>query len=814
MATLYYYKYNNYYNRRYKKENSLTNYAPYLVYTETSINFNLGDGVNTQIVGGRDGNAYFSNADYIIYSTDNTSITSRWFIIESNYNRGGQYVMNLQRDLVADFYNDILTADTYIERAILTDNDPLIYNKENITVNQIKKAEYTIKDNTKCAWLVGYLDRKYSTPTDKPLKFEGTLIPDEIIDAATINDWTLYKKYNSTYCKLFLTSDEGTRQWLEIPFARQYGDRSLFYEYSVSGPTTSSNNQYLKTWTTEIGNKSLTSTSFLCFEKSNLNDDAYLSALRDYLSGIFPIQTFEDNVNSMITDAQTYNKTDYTSILSYVGKLIRTNDGKTYKISVDTVNDYKAEYNYIEDTLYNSLNQIFQNWGTVISGTLKYKLIRYSTAIKIIATEVSGGKYQTTIPSSRYHLKDAPYDIFIMPYGDNIVWKNTGDFNVAVDKFKAIGMAQGIAAELGTNLYDIQLLPYCPTEAFVCTTTNDITTIDINASDDKNVRRTLIYSEGTTNVVGAMCWITASSGNKIIDFSIVPGNKKITNECTLWRLVSPNYNGQFEFNPVKNNNRVHNFVINYTYLPYQPFIRIAPDFAGLYGKEFKDARGLICQGDFSISYMSDRWAEYQIQNKNYNNIFDREIQNMEVTNEVNYRRSVVNAITGTVAGAAAGAYAGKAAGVGGAIAGGIIGGGATLAAGLVDIADTKRLQEETLNYKTDIFNLQLDNVKALPNSITKVTAYTEINKVFPILEYYKCTDEEENAVANKIAWNSMTVGVISTIQNYVGNTWVHGNIIDKGYIKGKIIRFESDLADDMHIVAAIADEINKGWYFK
>lgn len=803
MSSIYIFKYNNYNNRRLKRSDTLSGYGTAL-YTETStsLNFNPNDGVSARFTAGKAGNPYNGGGDYLVFSRDNVNITSRWFIMDQTRRLEGQYTLTLQRDVIAEHWDGLSSAPMFIEKATLTDDNPLIYNHENLAVNQIKQSERLIKDKTQCAWLVGYLDRKYAKDADKTLEFEGTLIPDEILNVATINDWPLYKKYSKTYCKLFLTSDEGTRQWLEIPFARENYYQSTFKEYSVFGPKTGSDNQPLKTWTTEIG-KTLTSTSYLCFEKSDLNDDAYLSALRNYLSGLFPIQTFEDNVNSMVTDANTYSRADYTSILGYVGKLVKTNDGKTYKISVDTQNDYRVEYNYIQDALYNSLNTIMQNWGTVISGTLKYKLIRYVRAVKIIATEVSGGQYQTTISSSRYHLKDAPYDMFIMPYGDNITWKNTGDFSVGVNKVEALGIAQGLAAELGTNLFDCQLLPFCPTEAFICSTDNGVTTIDINASMDKNVRRTLIYTKGTTNIRGAICWVTASSGSKVVEMSISGGNKKLENECDIYRLVSPNYNGQFEFNLARNGD-IGFFTINYTYLPYQPFIRIAPNFGGLYGQEFKDARGLIMQGDFSISYMSDRWAEYQIQNKNYNNIFDREIENMDVL----HRYQNINAIAGAVAGTLTGAVAGAQFGV----AGAVVGGAASAAGGIADVMIQKRLQAEAIDYKTDLFELQLDNVKALPNSITKVTAYSEINKLFPIIEHYTCTETEKKAVANKIAWNGMTVGAIGFIADYIGNNWSYGDITDKGYIKGKLIRF--DEIDDAHELAVLQSELNMGVYTK
>lgn len=113
-----------------------------------------------------------------------------------------------------------------------------------------------------------------------------------------------------------------------------------------------------------------------------------------------------------------------------------------------------------------------------------------------------------------------------------------------------------------------------------------------------------------------------------------------------------------------------------------------------------------------------------------------------------------------------------------------------------------------------MFGYQLDNIKALPNSIAKTTAYTENNKIFPILEYYTCTEEEKKAVASKIAFNGMTVGIIDKPINYLNNTWSYDTIQDKGYFKAKLIHFDDIDADDFHIVNSLGDELNQGVYTK
>jgi hypothetical protein len=81
---------------------------------------------------------------------------------------------------------------------------------------------------------------------------------------------------------------------------------------------------------------------------------------------------------------------------------------------------------------------------------------------------------------------------------------------------------------------------------------------------------------------------------------------KLSNELDVYRLCSPNYNGLFEWSNVKND-RTDKFNIDCTLRPYNPYIHVTPVFktSGLYGQDFDDQRGLICQGDFSIPIIND-----------------------------------------------------------------------------------------------------------------------------------------------------------------------------------------------------------------
>lgn len=155
----------------------------------------------------------------------------------------------------------------------------------------------------------------------------------------------------------------------------------------------------------------------------------------------------------------------------------------------------------------------------------------------------------------------------------------------------------------------------------------------------------------------------------------------------------------------------------------------------------------------------------------------------------------------------------------GALAGAVIGTTASAVGGVADLRINQKLRNEAIDYAKDQFGYQLGNIQALPNTIGKVSAFNANNKIFPILEYYTCTDEEKIALLNKIAYNGMTTMVIGTINDYIGNDWEYniGNttIVNKKYIKGKLIRFiNGESGEDFHVVNSIAGELNMGLYFK
>ena len=178
---------------------------------------------------------------------------------------------------------------------------------------------------------------------------------------------------------------------------------------------------------------------------------------------------------------------------------------------------------------------------------------------------------------------------------------------------------------------------------------------------------------------------------------------------------------------------------------------------------------------------------------------------MEVSNKIQNTQSIVSGIVGALgAGVGVGVATGNAGlGIGAGLLSGI--------GGAIDYGMQRELQNEALDYKRDMFNYQLGNIKAMPNTISKVDAFDPTFATWPYIESYTCTEEEKKAVANKIAYNSMSVGRIGKIKDFKDNKWSYGDITSKGYIKGSLIRVDID--EDTHYINELANEIYKGVYF-
>ena len=776
--------YNNYYNRTYKRNNTYQEYinasASNILGIEKSYNFNIKDGVNIDHIFNVDSNVDEPNYCLLLNETDN-SIASRWFVVEWEKVRGNQYHGILRRDLLADNYEAITTAPCFIEKGYVGPQDSSIFNKENITVNQIKTSETLLKDDSNTAWIVGYIAQDHPALSDKQFTLEPEV---DMVISGNHTDWEYGSLVDGTeHTTLNITSPESTMRFV-IRWVTFSNDFRYEFDFNSSSHST----------------KRIGPPQVLDYWSVN-NGQSYLDS--NWYSGI----NWNTCVDKVFLDNPSWtNISDYNYLLGLAGKTIQFNDG-VYKVSlVGETESLQNDWSYwANGELYNYLYSIVDA-GADITDTYRYP-VAYRLQLKkfrFTLTEVTSvqGSYKYSLPQTVRKLDDAPYKMFCMPYytGEYTYrFSVDGSSYINVDKDVQMAWAMSIAKELGNSLYDLQILPYCPITNWEMATERAIW------SKGKTVDVDYVVLKGSSNLNYGYCsFCDVSSKEQFLNkYTIEIKNYKVENQCDMYRLCSPNYASVFEFNAARNGG-VEGYNVRYTYKPYQPFINVAPKFGRLYGKDFKDNRGLILAGDFSLPIVTDAWINYQLNNKNYQLAFDRQIENMEVNYGWQRAQGIANAVVGTIQGGTTGAMAGgMIGGAPGAVIGGVLGTGASLAGGIMDVNMQEALHNEALDFAKDNFGFQLGNIKALPNTLNKVSSIVANSKLFPFVEYYTCTDEERQALVDKIKYNGMSIGRIGHIIDFK-------NPSEQTYVKGQLIRLEGKY--DTHEINEIANEFMKGWY--
>lgn len=795
--TLYLYNFNNYANRILDVRDTLEGYEDYFIKaTPSGVNFNPNDGVNTSIV--------LNIADdeipnYIICVPDGTTdIHSRWYVIDANRTTGNQYRVNLMRDVLADYYEEVYNSTAFIQKGMLPMSSPFIYNSEGMSLNQIKKEEISLYDGSQCPWVVAYLS------TNKPTH-DVSWLPTNVkadIEVTSLDKWkyTANNEYN--------IYQDGTGAYHAWTFNGPVGGNILAeFSWNNSGKQpTISNSNYYGTYQKEV-NSHDTSLS-LYIETSPVGVSNAINA----------------SINSLIanTTSSTDNKINiwYSSnltgkeLLTYIGKTIKeTSTGKIYKISVsygsiETIsNDISVgtnPYNELQGIVDN-VSQI-QGTGNNSSYTVTYEVQK----IRPVFTEIEQ-EDAISIPfsNSGLALKDAPYYMVAMPVGGAIMVSGSSNFVSEPDV--VYGLAQQMGRVLGSELYDIQLLPYCPIPDII-TPLNwlDIQHLNLNSdyvmiTNEKGVNKSVLFyctESSFTNTVELTADQEITMTRILKKYDV-----KVQNECDKWRLCSPGYTNTYEFSMVKNGG-FKGFNIQCTYKPFNPLVAINPVYSGLYGQTFnKEQRGLIVSGDFSMPRVTDAWVQYQLNNKNYEDIFNRQMVNMDVQQGIQRQEAIWGMIAGSISGGVSGGVSGGIIASNNPIGAGIgatLGAGASLAAGLADISNMKKLQNEQKSYATDMYNYNLGNIKATPNTLTKTSAFTILNKLVPFLEYYTCTDDEKQAFINKLSYNGMSIGVIGLVGTYINNYYNNHK-----YIQGSIIHIDID-NEEAHMRNAINDELMRG----
>ena len=789
MQTCYLLNYNNYYNREYKRLLNIDDYLNYFKYSWSNVNFNPGDGITTTIPVNYDGEVnYLVLTDNAIPGTVGEEvIVSRWFIIESKFTRMGQRVLTLRRDVLVD-YSTMATATVYAERGYVPNTNNLIFNSEGNSYNQIKKSEKLIKDESGSAWLVGYLapnvfdngnitiqgsntevqyDYSFATIDEMDLAFPGV----------GLTPTTLYYNFGSLYLKFYSLAEGQPYLW-----RADYPSDLLTYE------------------TASVPAADVT----MIIPQTNLDD------AQSFLIDNLLMPSVQNIISEkLVLDYSNVSRASITKILNNRNVIARvgtpTSGYTYYQLDVGTSETLRQQHDIRNTTASNTfeyLNSIFTqlanttlSLGTPDRYTLDSTDSYFSCYWRNIPVESNTIELKTTAKK----VDSSPYYCFAIPYQEAKVIK--GNQTIVTDPRESLLLARNIATQLGSFCYDVQLLPYFPLQSYI----DSMGRIDTTTMPDGTVA-VLNSAEGVARTF--LFWITKPNFSFAVPDTIVYSSEpKIQNETQFCRLNSPNYAASFDFSIAKNKG-VDYWQVDCSYKPYQPYIHVAPNWRGLYGSDFNDARGLICTGDFSIDLMTDKWQEYQIQNKNYNEIFNRQIQSLDLQQSIAKRQDIFGAVAGSLSGAMSGATTGAlAGGLPGAIGGGIAGLGISAVGGVMDIIDSQKLRDDARSSQFDMFNYQLGNVKALPNTLTKVSTYNINNKIYPFYEIYEATPEEIDALRQQLNWRGYNLGIIGQLSDFQ---------VEGKYFKGKLIRLEEvqDVSlGDNHLIENFNSELQQGVYW-
>ena len=785
MSKLYFYNYNNYYNRIVKKEVNLLAYGT-PTHTIDKANFYEADGVNaTHTVNIPTTSPDIFNANYLLVLDDSYNIKSRWFVTEVDHNRNRQYLLSLRRDLIVDFYDSVIdNSPVLIEKALVNKNNPLIFNSEGFDFNQIKKEEILLQDRSLVQWAVIYTAKNVASTT-------VTVKTDENSKANLV--------INTPIASSIFTGTQRGRprnQWFKI------------WTRNNTGPTLSYGSYYifnLKSNKVEVDLHTNQPNSPLIIGTQLSNPKNIIASNVNY--GTVCTQLETDYTNTYPTALTSTNEALLDSMNN---RIVEDSNGKYYRISIEKKSHKESLENNVN---YYFAQSITSQLGTYVthapnnsSYDANYEYYTYDVTYK----ELSDMSFTFTLDPANQSITNAEYNVIAIPLGSLTI--KTGDEDeqgyypsyVSNESYdNSLAIARAIANALtSTACYDIQILPYCPIPNFIY----DLRVIDQYAMVSKQYQKityntydyTLFFIENINSTfdIGVSLNIESYTGDDDLD-------TKLSNECDMYRIVSPNYNSFFEFSVAKNGG-LDKVNVDMTLRPYQPYIHINPNFKNLYGEDFNDSRGLILSGDFSLPIINDAFKQYELQNKNYQLIFDRQIKHMDKENKLNRIEAGFGAITGTVQGGSLGTMAGASAGPVGAVVGGSLGTVASGIGGALDYNFLKRRQNENKDLAIDMFTYNLGNIKALPYSISKINPFSYNYKKFPFIERYSCTDEEKDILLEKIKYNSMTVMSIGYIKDYLRE--------DKTFIKGTLIRFISDYAINDHEITELFYELKKGVY--
>lgn len=742
-----------YYNKDYKYTNrkiiDISTNTDYI--SKDYINIDSPDTINGHII-------YELEAGEVVptYIYD-TETTWRWFVSGITQLRTQKYQLSLLRDVISENPQLWSSEEAYISAGLAND-----YNKYkiwNLPYTNTKVKQERLNFGGKSSFFVFYVNEQElandSTLSENDLIIKGASIPgigsanvdfqvsnlNEIpyysyVNAGDVNLWTNHK----ANIRLFTRGSNYAQYTQKYMYNFEYNNGSISNgEFVVNGG--SSNCLKADFWWKNIDNN------------TNNCRTSFASAVSNF------IDTYENSLGTKIT------QTEVNSLLNYVNKNIyNSGDSKMYTIRcTSNVTNYNQPLTQVQTgTLTSALRSInFGGYITSVDGsyfTFKDSKTTYNFVLEEIG--IASTYDFNFIAGARKLPKSAVKCINIVSDGTIL------DEDIAQALMQAqLNGTNGITAqpEITTDatagrIVDIQYLPF-----------------SIASAVDSNIKI------NNTSMISQFL-----SNDDFTFYTNLPDLTNINKETDTIKIVSPSRASQFLFRPYDNNGNME-FTTRITLKPYTSIIYIRPSTKGLLMNEWDDKDCLIINEDCSLTNITSAWTQYIYNNKNYSNIFERQIQGREF--ERSWERQIEQAQKQADIWSARNLSSQKARAATGnlpiissiASAIGNLNADATyMQMAQLDREYNEALYQEGISISRDMFAFQNENLQAQPIIPSKITTIDckLLDGVY--LEFYSTNDAELAAVNNYYKFNGNRIDAYGNFNNYWG-WFVRGKIIISQY---------------------------------
>lgn len=859
-----------------------------------------------------------------------------YYVLGYVYDSKDNYHFSCKLDTVLYKLPFIRDSVANIERGFVDDTNKLIYNEEGIRTTSIKEREIPLREEIKfigsslaqtpdLGWYAVFANPKLGV--EEPMKLRGDMVSpayDAYYDS--INNFPLYQMVNKIVYRHrledvrlvvptislieqsnspivspsnagYLIRNIGSEPQ-DIINSSFYNDAGVTYRYHTPtyyptvGPQSYTFNS--STLKYDFTARRYEDTDFKCKLQTSRAKFASVQGLNgtpNYYD--FPldknalINTFYNKaasfpVNGHYDGGTIYGLKPSSEINSWNKKIIKTQDGRFYRVVVNVWSDIsyvKGNSNtnmisylnnkYINnsnadsvvdpdaDTVATMMNNAIElqkdeieadrNLEVLFQGhkvpalyqvqTLKFQVLLNELVINNAESiPFSNAAGQVALPKKA---NNAPYKILLFPYGDvESSYKQTpGEPKLIQSEEYIINVVSNLYTDHSADIYDVQKIPYSSIDfnnneyAYFLDGRISFISPSVTTETDKNFKLLNELYLAVKNDTPLVAFFVANETTRRFQISNMQPFEKgasLKTDLTIKRAViaSNSIKSLFEYEYAKNNySNKYNVVIDLK--PFATFYNIEPvvDPNGILKMNFSDGYGLTASEDRSVTLISDAYTEYARNNFNYQNSFNsqqtyalekldleqRQDKAMQAQKQKQERTSMVVQAGIDAAAVGVGVAMGNPFSATGALSTG---------KGLVgDLTSTfinqhharKNLAMQQGFDKATLalgqaqeraqFDFQIENIQRLPYRLDKVSGISTIERTVPFIAVYGTTQEEESRLLNYYRYNGYSLNYIDILDQY----------IDKGYVKGTIIR--SDSAINNTLLQDINQRLMAGIYF-